>query len=76
MYNLWDVAYRYELDGEIIHSICESFEDEYGYYPVDFWVDDPQYSYPDGEINVIGIENSDYLLEDGVEIIDPEVIAN
>lgn len=58
VYTLWDVAYRMELDGEIIHNTCESFEDEYDYYPTDFWVDDPQYSYPDGEINVTGIINT------------------
>ena len=58
VYTLWDVAYRMELDGEIIHNTCESFEDEYDYYPADFWVDDPQYYYPDGEINVTGIINT------------------
>ena len=76
MYNLWDVAYRYELDGEIIHNTCESFGDEYEFYPAEYWIDNPEYSYPDGVINVTGIENSDSLPEDGVEIIAPEEIAN
>ena len=60
-YTFWDITYKYELEGELIHDICESFEDEYGYYLADFWVDDPEYSYPDGEINIIGIDNPDYM---------------
>ena len=55
VYTCWDVAFKYDLEGEVIHSTCESFEDEYDYYPAVFWVDDPQYSYPDGVINVTGI---------------------
>ena len=50
-------TYKYELEGELIHDICESYEDEYGYYSANYWVNDPQYSYPDGEINIIGIDN-------------------
>ena len=56
VYTAWDIAYRYELEGELIHDISESFEDEYDYYPAEYWVDDPQYSYPDGEINVIVVQ--------------------
>jgi hypothetical protein len=55
-YEMWDVAYRYELEGEVIHNTSESYEDEYGYYPAEYWVDDPEYSYPDGEINVTGTD--------------------
>jgi hypothetical protein len=56
VYSAWDVAYRYELEGEVQHEIAESYEDEYGYYPAEYWVNDPQYSYPDGEINVTGTD--------------------
>ena len=52
VYTAWDVAYRYELEGEVQHEIAESYEDEYGYYPAHYWVNDPEYNYPDGEINV------------------------
>ena len=52
VYTAWDVAYRYELEGEVQHEIAESYEDEYGYYPAQYWVNDPEYNYPDGEINV------------------------
>ena len=62
-YTFWDITYKYELEGELIHEICESFGDEYGYYPAGYWVNDPQYSYPDGEINIIGIDNPDYMTE-------------
>jgi len=55
VYTCWDVAFKYDLEGEVVHNTCESFEDEYDYYPAEFWVDDPQYSYPDGVINVTGI---------------------
>ena len=65
IYTLWDITYRYELEGELVHDIRESFEDEYGYYPADFWVDNPQYSYPDGIINVTGIDNQNTIIEDG-----------
>jgi DNA-binding XRE family transcriptional regulator len=58
IYTNWDIAYRYELEGEIQHEIAESYEDEYGYYPAEYWVNDPQYNYPDGEINVTGIDAS------------------
>jgi hypothetical protein len=56
VYTAWDVAYRYELEGEVQHELAESFEDEYDYYPAEYWVNDPQYSYPDGEINVTGTD--------------------
>ena len=52
VYTAWDVAYRYELEGEVQHEIAESYEDENGYYPAQYWVNDPEYNYPDGEINV------------------------
>ena len=52
VYTAWDVAYRYELGGEVQHEIAESYKDEYGYYPARYWVNDPEYNYPDGEINV------------------------
>ena len=61
IYTTWDIAYRYELEGEIQHEIAESYEDEYGYYPAGYWVNNPEYSYPDGVINVTGI---DALVED------------
>ena len=69
--NLWDIAYRYELEGEICHDISESFEDEYDFYPAEYWVNDPMYSYPDGEINVTGSVNIIDEPESGVEIIEP-----
>lgn len=59
VYTAWDIAYRYELEGEIVHEIAESFEDEYDYYPAEYWVNDPEYSYPNGEINVTGTVLSD-----------------
>lgn len=55
--NNQDITYRYEIDGELNHEIREAYIDEYGYYPDNFWIDDPQYSYPDGVINVTGIED-------------------
>ena len=66
VYTAWDVAYRYELEGEVMHDMVESYQDEYDYYPARYWVDDPQYSYPDGEINVTAtiVDNG---LEEGVE---------
>ena len=63
VYTIWDVAYRYELEGEVIHHISESFEDEYDYYPAEYWVDDPEYSYPDGVINVTGTDVSSEDME-------------
>lgn len=32
--------------------------DEYDYYPARYWVNDTEYSYPDGVINVTGIVES------------------
>ena len=67
VYTAWDVAYRYELEGEVMHDTVESYQyDEDNYYPARFWVDDPQYSYPDGQINITAtiIDNG---LEEGVE---------
>jgi len=58
VYTAWDIAYRYELEGEVQHELAESFGDEYDYYPAGYWVNDPEYSYPDGEINVTGIDAS------------------
>ena len=55
VYTMWDIAYRYELEGEIMHDMVESFEDEYDYYPAEYWMNDPQYSYPDGVIYVTGV---------------------
>ncbi len=66
-YTAWDVAYRYDIDGEIQHNTAWSYEDEYDYYPAEYWVDDPQYSYPDGVINVTGINQSSGDLEEVVE---------
>lgn len=63
VYTVWDVAYRYEIEGEVQHENVESFEDEYNYYPAQYWVSDPQYSYPDGIINVTGINQSSGGLE-------------
>ncbi|MBQ8388638.1 MAG: hypothetical protein IJX46_06915, partial [Clostridia bacterium] len=65
VYTVWDIAYRYELEGEIMHDMAESFEDEYDYYPAEYWVDNPEYNYPDGEINVTGTESSDNEIEGG-----------
>ena len=67
VYTAWDVAYRYELEGEVMHDTVESYQyDEDNYYPARFWVSDPQYSYPDGEINITAtiVDNG---LEEGVE---------
>lgn len=62
VYTAWDVAYRYVIDGEVKHYIAYSYEDEYDYYPAQYWVSDPEYYYPDGVINVTGIaESSDEL---------------
>ena len=63
VYNGWDVAYRYELEGEIMHDIMESYQDEYGFYPAEYWVNNPEYSYPDGVINVTGtiVVHHDYI---------------
>ena len=66
VYKYWDITYRYELEGELVHEISESFEDEYDYYPAYFWINDPQYSYPDGVINITGIDNP--YTEEGNEI--------
>ncbi len=66
VYTAWDIAYRYELEGEVIHDIRESFKDEYDYYPAEYWVDNPEYSYPDGVINVTGTEVSSEDFEEGV----------
>jgi len=60
VYTAWDVAYRYELEGEVQHDIAESYEyDDGEYYPAGYWVDNPEYNYPDGEINVTGIDALD-----------------
>ena len=66
VYTAWDVAYRYELEGEVMHDTVESYQDEYDYYPARYWVSDPQSYYPDGEINITAtiIDNG---LEEGVE---------
>ena len=71
VYTVWDVAYRYEIEGEVQHENAESFEDEYDYYPAQYWVNDPQNSYPDGVINVTGINQSSGDLEEGVETVTP-----
>ena len=63
IYTIWDIAYRFELEGEIHHETAESYEDEDGTYPAYFWVYDPQYNYPDGEINITGINESNELEE-------------
>ena len=39
VYTVWDIAYRYELEGEVMHDLSESFD----YYPAQYWVNDPQY---------------------------------
>lgn len=71
VYKAWDVAYRYEIDGEVQHESVESFEGEYDYYPAQYWVNDPEYSYPDGVINVTGINQSSGGLEEGVGTVSP-----
>ena len=63
VYTAWDVAYRYEIDGEVQHEIVFSYQDEYDYYPARYWVNDLEYSYPDGVINVTGITESSGELE-------------
>jgi hypothetical protein len=65
-YKMWDVAYRYEIEGEVEHEIAESFGDEYEYYPAEYWVNDPQYNYPDGKINVKGTDAPSEDFEEGV----------
>ena len=49
-----------------MHDTVESYQDEYDYYPAQYWVSDPQYSYPDGQINIAAtiVDNG---LEEGVE---------
>ena len=69
VYTAWDIAYKYELEGEVEHEFAESYENEYDYYPAEYWVNDPQYSYPDGVINVTGINELNGDLEEGVEIV-------
>ena len=71
VYKMWDIAYKYELEGEVMHDISESFEDEYDYYPAEYWVNDPQYNYPDGVINVTGIESANDNTSDGGVTIAP-----
>ena len=71
VYKAWDVAYRYEIDGEVQHENVESFEGEYDYYPAQYWVNDPEYSYPDGVINVTGIAEASGGLEEGVGTVSP-----
>jgi len=70
-YKMWDVAYRYELEGEVIHDTSESYEDEYDYYPAEYWVNDPENNYPDGEINVTGTDAPSDDLEESVETVSP-----
>ena len=65
-------TFAYELEGEVQHDIIESFEDEYGYYPAGYWVNDPQYNYPDGVINVTGTEVSGGEVDEGIEVIIPQ----
>jgi hypothetical protein len=72
VYTAWDVAYRYELEGEVQHEIAESYEDEYGYYPAQYWVNDPEYNYPDGEINVTATTVSNDDAEEGEAVVLPE----
>ena len=74
---MWDITYRYELEGELIHDTRESYEDEYNFYPADFWVDNPEYSYPDGEINITGMEyeSEEPGLEEGVIVPVPQNLA-
>ena len=71
VYKTWDIAFKNELEGETIHYTSQGFENEYEYYPADFWVDDPKYCYPDGIINVTGIINPDGDIEEGGEVILP-----
>ena len=52
----------------MVHNIAESFEDEYDYYPAEYWVNDPEYSYPDGVINVTGIITSSEDPDEGEAI--------
>ncbi|MBR2891942.1 MAG: hypothetical protein IKC22_06200 [Bacilli bacterium] len=66
-YTFFEMTYRYELEGELISDIRESYIDEDEYYPANFWIDDPQYSYPDGVINVNGIDNPYDTPEEGIE---------
>jgi hypothetical protein len=47
----------------VIYHISKSFEDEYDYYPAEYWVDDPEYNYPDGVINVTGTDVSSEDME-------------
>ena len=72
VYTAWDIAYRYELEGEVQHEIAESYEDEYGYYPAGYWVDNPEYSYPDGVINVTATIVSNDDAEEGEAVVLPE----
>ena len=69
VYTAWDVAYRYELEGEVQHEIAESYEDEYGYYPAQYWVNDPEYNYPDGIINVAATIVSNDDAEEGEAVV-------
>ena len=59
-YKAWDVAFRYEIDGEINHNIYEEYSNEYDFYPAACWIDNPEYSYPEGVINVSG-----YIITEG-----------
>ena len=63
VYNAWDIAYRYELEGEITHDIAESYQYEDEFHPAEYWLDNPEYSYPDGVINVTGtiVVHHDYI---------------
>ena len=72
----WDIAYKYELEGEVQHESADSYEYEDDYYPARYWLNDPQYNYPDGEINVTGSASSNNeegggKLEEGGEILLP-----
>ena len=70
-YSLWDIAFKYELEGDIIHETSWAYKDEYDFYPAEYWVNDPEYNYPDGEINVIGVEDTNGELESG-EVLLPQ----
>ena len=59
-YKAWDVAFRYEIDGEINHNFYEEYSNEYDFYPAACWIDNPEYSYPEGVINVSG-----YIITEG-----------
>ena len=48
----------------MVHDIVESYENEYDYYPAEYWVDSPEYSYPDDVINVTGTDVSSGNLEE------------